>query len=174
AYALQQPAWLTLLLEQVRPEMPRFELADTFRLASLPAILLGCHALTLSPTPPQREARDRFAPLAALRLLRRRDFALFFACHFALSLTLPFASQNTPLLLDELGIDDAWKGPALTLGQLVEVGSMALLPWLLARGGQRRVMLLGAGAWALVLAVQARGHPASLVVSCLALNWLYI
>src|SRR5262249_37680225 len=78
------------------------------------------------------------------------------------------------LLLDELGIADHWKGPALTLGQTAEVISMVILPWLLRRSGLRRVLILGASAWALVLAVQALGHPTAPVVSCLALNGLYI
>lgn len=174
AYALWEPGWLTVLLEHLRPENPSIGLDDMFRLAAGMSAILGCYALTVPPTPPRHGAVAMFAPLAALGLLRRRDFALFFGCHLVLCLTIPFATMNTVLLLGELGISDVWKGPALTMAQVTEVLMMMVLPWLLSRAGQRRIMILGAASWAASLAVMTIGSPAGLVVSCLALNGVFI
>jgi MFS family permease len=173
-YALAQPAWLTGLLQMLRSGSAEIELVDAFRLGALLTFLQAMYALTLPGTPPRRDAPDLLAPVAALRLLRRRDFAVFFLCHLALCLTLPFGSQNTVLFLGELGIQDEWKAPAMTIAQSTEVLTLGLLPWLLARWGQRRIMLLGAGAWALALAVLTLGQPTFLVVASLSLNGLYI
>ncbi len=150
------------------------ELADSFRFAAAGAILLSLYAHTLPSIPPRVQAPDLFAPLAALRLLRRRDFAVYFACNLLLCLTLPFATQNTALLLDELAVIDAWKGPALTIAQVTEVLSLLLMPSLLRRTGQRLLMTIGAASWALSLSVLAVGRPTGLVVSCLLLNGLFI
>jgi MFS family permease len=174
AYALWEPAWLLALMERVRPENPRIGLDEMFRLAAGAAVVLGCYALTLPRTPPRHHAPAMFAPLAALRLLRRRDFALYFACILVLFLTVPFASQNTVLLLDELGISNAWKGPALTIAQVTEVLSLLVLPRLMAWLGQRRIMILGGAAWVASLIVLTIGSPAALVIGSLAFNGLFI
>ncbi len=174
ACALWHPPWLMALVGQFRPEKPSIELPDMFHFGAVSAIVLGFYALTLPATPPREQAREAFAPLEALRLLRQRDFILFFGCYFALCLTVPFSTQNTILLLDELGIDDAWKGPVMTIAQATEVASLLGLPWLLRLLGLRCVMVLGAASWALSLVVLAIGSPAGLVVSCLGLNGFFI
>jgi NHS family xanthosine MFS transporter len=112
--------------------------------------------------------------VAALRLLRRRAFAVYFLCNFGLCVTLPFSSQNTPLLLLELGLPKDWLGPALTIAQSTEVVALGLLPLLLGRWGHRRLMLAGALAWTTAMMVMTVGRPLGLVVGCLALNGVFI
>jgi nucleoside transporter len=173
-YLLNQPGWFVSLLREIRPDMPHVVIADALRLGTLLAMLLGCYALTLPNTPPSKKTLDLLAPLAALRLLRRRDFAVYFGCYLVLCMTLPFSTQNVSLFLDELGISDRWKGPAMTIAQSTEVLTLFLLPWLLSRFGQRAIMVLGAAAWAGSFAALAIGQPAAFVVSCLSLNGLFI
>jgi MFS family permease len=168
-YRLSQPAWLG-----DRATAPISGLADAFRIASLLAFALSAYALTLPPTPPQRRLADWLAPVAAGRLLCDRPFATFWLCFLGVCVTLPFTTQATPLLLVHLGIPRRWISPTLTLGQSMEIVSLALLPLLLLRLGVRRTMLLGLTAWASLLAVLWRGEPVWLVVASLSLNGLCI
>lgn len=173
-YWLSKPTWLehsvTWLSATTRPP----ELADAFRLASLLAFALGAYALTLPHTPPQRRLDDSLAPLAALRLLCDRPFAVYWLCALGVCVTLPFPTQVAPLLLEHLGIPRPWISPTLTLGQSTEIISLALLPMLLLRLGVRGTMLLGLGAWAVFLALLMLGEPLWLVVASLSLNGLCI
>ena len=169
-YWLSQPAWLGSWF-WVTP-IPR--LADMFRFASLLAFGLSAYALTLPHTPPQRRSSSKLAPLAALRLLCDRTFAVFWFCALGVCVTLPFTTQVTPLLLQHVGIPRPWLSPTLTLGQSMEIVSLALLPMFLLRLGVRATMLLGLTAWALMLGMLTIGKPVWLVVASLSLNGLWI
>jgi MFS family permease len=170
-FRLGQPAWTGHWFAWLRLPTP---VSDTFRVASLLAFALGAYALTLPHTPPQRRLGDALAPLAAMRLLCDRSFAIFWVCALGVCVTLPFTTQVTPLLLKHLGIPRPWISPTLTLGQSMEVVSLALLPMFLLRFGVRRTMLLGLGAWAVLLTMLTRGEPVWLVVASLTLNGLCI
>jgi MFS family permease len=167
------PAWFAGFLVWVRPQAPRGELADALRLGALLSFALAGYALTLPHTPPARPAADRswLAPLAALRLLRRRPLAVYCACSFGVCVAIPFNSQVTPLLLEQqLRIDRGWLSPTLTLAQSMEIVTLGLLPWLLLRLGVRGTMALGLLAWVALLTVLAVGGPPGLVVAALGLN----
>jgi MFS family permease len=148
--------------------------ADSIRLASLLTFALSAYALTLPHTPPRRRASGWLAPVAALRLLRGRAFVVYFVCILGVCVTIPFTSQVTPLLLEHCGVPLSWLPPTLTLGQSMEVASLALLPMLLLRFGVRGTMLLGLGAWATALVILTVGHPVWLVIGSLTLNGLCI
>lgn len=179
-YWFSRPQWLGSVAGWLRSKPPLPELADIFRLGSLMALLLGLYALTLPATPPavrragMQPLRVRIAPVAALRLLRRRAFAVYFLCNFGLCVTLPFSSQNTPLLLLQLGVPQDWLGPALTIAQSTEVIALGLLPLMLGRWGHRRLMLAGALAWTAAMTVMTVGRPLGLVIGCLSLNGVFI
>src|SRR5205823_5554442 len=80
-------------------------LADAFRMASVLAFALAAYALTLPHTPPQRCRGAWLAPLAALRVLRGRAFATYWACTFGVCVTLPFTAQVIPLFLAHHGVE---------------------------------------------------------------------
>src|SRR5207248_328690 len=168
-YRLSQPTWLG-----DRATAPISGLADAFRIASLFAFAVSAYALTLPHTPPQRRLGDWLAPLAAVSLLCDRPFAIFWFCVLGVCITLPFTTQVTALLLAHLGIPRPWISPTLTLGQSMEIVSLALLPMLLLRLGVRRTMMLGLVAWASLLVVLWRAEPVWLVVASLRLNGLCI
>jgi MFS family permease len=147
---------------------------DAIRLGSLLSFVMGAYALTLPHTPPMRQATARLAPLAALHLLRDRSFAIYFVCTLGMAVTLPFSSQVTPLLLQSLGIPQAWMGPTLTLSQTMEIVSLALLPVILGRLDVRGTMILGMMAWVGVLSVLTIGQPLWLVIGSLPLNGLCV
>jgi MFS family permease len=169
-YWLGKPAWLSW----VSSRTPIPELADAFRLAALLAFAVSGYALTLPHTPPLRRLAKQLAPLKALGLLRDPPFAVYWVSLLGVCITLPFTTQVVPLLLAGLGIPRAWISPTLTLGQSMEIASLALLPMLLLRLGMRGTMLLGLAAWALFLSLLTLGKPWWLVVASLSLNGLCI
>jgi predicted MFS family arabinose efflux permease len=140
-----------------------------FRLGAAFAIVLGVYALTLPHTPPRRDAPRRAAPLAALRLVRGRSFAVYCVCLVGVCVTWPFTTQATPLLLARLGLPRIWISPTMTISQVTEIIALALLPMLLLRLGIRGTMLLGLGAWTAALTLLALGQPL-LVLSSLVFN----
>jgi hypothetical protein len=171
AFAAQALASLASpLLAWIRPGHPSSELSDACRLAGLLAWTLSGYALTLPHTPPRYRPGSWLAPVAALRLLRDRSFAVYCAGSLGVSLTFAFGSQNTPLLLEALGIPRPWLAPTLTLSQSMEVFSLALLPLLFLHLRLRSIMLLGLGLWTLGLTVLAVGKPLGLVVFALG-SW---
>jgi predicted MFS family arabinose efflux permease len=152
---------------------PLPELADAFRLAAILAAVFGLYAFTLPHTPP-RKGTGVTAPLAALRLLRGRAFFVYALCTFGICAALPFSSQVTPLLLDNLGVPKAWIPRLLTLAQASEVASLFVLPGVLRRLGVRGTMRLGLAAAVATLGGLALGRPVGLVLGALALYGLCI
>jgi predicted MFS family arabinose efflux permease len=179
-YWRADPAWLKSGWEVLRPDWPRSELADAFRLGGVFAFLLALYALTLPHTPPipalgrGKGLLARAAPLAALRTLGGRAFAIYCLCSVGVCVTLAFVTQVTPLLLTHVGVPPAWVGPTLSIAQSTEILSLALLPILLARLGPRQTMLLGLTAWALEFGILTLGRPMGLVIGCLALQGICI
>jgi predicted MFS family arabinose efflux permease len=170
-----EPAWLVGPLARLRPHAPLTETADALRLGGLLAFALAGYALTLPHTPPGRARQGGrsswLAPLAALRLLRRRPVAVYCVCALGVCIASPFNSLFTPLLLQEhLGVPRAWLGPLLTLSQSMEIVTLGLLPWLLLRLGVRGTMTLGLWASLLLMSALSLGEPAGLVVAALGLN----
>lgn len=174
-YWLSDPAWAEPLREWLRPGSPQSDYGDSHRLAALLSFALAAYALTLPHTPPQpRDGRRRFAPLAALHLLRDPSFSVYFVCLIGISITIPFTSQLTPLFLEASGIPRHYLTPTLTISQTLEVASLALLPMLLVRLGVRGTMLVGIASWLVALAVLTVGQPLWLVVASQGLNGLNI
>ena len=146
--------------------------ADVFRLGSLVAALLAGYALTLPSTPPR--PGKGFAPLAALRLFAHRGFVVYTLCLFGSSLTFPFTTQLTPLLLQQLGVSKEWMTPTLTVAQPLEVVGLFVLPGLLVNLGTRSTMILGLAAWFSAMVILSIGRPLGLVIPSLALNGIFI
>jgi MFS family permease len=92
----------------------------------------------------------------------------------ASSITFPFTTQTTPLLLKKLGVSAAWLGPTQTVAQTTEILLLGLLPVLLLRLGVRGTMLLGLSAWVLAMSILALGWPLGLVIGSLTLNGVYV
>jgi MFS family permease len=166
-YWFKEPAWLGRCLACLGPGPWHSELADAFRLAGLFALALGLYGLTLPRTPPRHRLGSPLAPLVALRLFRDPSFAVVAVGSLGVCLTMAFASQGVPLLLEGLGVSRPWVGPLQTLCQGTEVVAMPGLPFLLPRFGMRRIMLAGLIAWAVGLTAFAAGGPLWLVVALL-------
>jgi MFS family permease len=172
-YWLSGPSWLAWLQG---PRLP--DRADAFRIGGVAAWVVALYAVFIPRTPrcrPDNPDLGRgLAPLAALRLLRGPSFITFAVCSLGACVTFPFTTQNTPLLLRELGVADPWLGPAQTLGQVSEILSLFLLPMLILRLGIRGAMLLGLAACVTALTILSFGKPLGLVIASQSLNGLFV
>jgi MFS family permease len=166
-------SWLSGLWIHHQQQVP---LTDAFRIGGLLSLVLSAYCLTLPPTLPQAKSPTGhwFAPLQVARLLGNRAFLVYCLCLMGVCMTFPLTTQNTPLLLEQLGVERERLPGVLTLAQLSELLLLALLPMLLHHLGLRWTMLLGLSAWLLALTILSIGQPISLVIGSLSLNGLYI
>lgn len=198
SFWLSEPAWIARGFSLLHLHYPGSNTTDAFRLAALLAFVFGLYALTLPHTPPRQQtsasreqlapedgacaarthprqqASASWAPLAALGLLRRRAFAVYFLVCLGWCVTIAFPAQMSSLLLAKLGIPERQLPRILTVAQAAEIASLAILPLLVGRIGIRGTMLLGLGAWSLALLVWTAGQPLWLVVGCLSCHGLCI
>ena len=171
------PCWILLALTQLgwlAGDRSTSASADLFRLGSLFAFGLGFYAWSLPHTPPRPDAPQKDAPLAALRLVKSQSFLICCICTAGLCITWPFSTQATPLLLDHLGLPVSWISPTMTLGQVMEVASLALLPAILLRFDIRGTMLIGLGCWTVALVLLTIGAPLGMVMSSLLFNGICV
>lgn len=159
AYWFWEPDWARGLRDWLRQAEPGSDLADIFRLGSVLAGVLGAYALTLPHTPPQRHATTWLAPIAALRLLRQRSFAVYCLVFLCWCMTIAFNNQVTPLLLEDYGVSRRALPLLLTVTQATEISSLAVLPAVLGCFGVRGTMLGGLCSWLAALAIFTGGKP---------------
>jgi MFS family permease len=170
------PGWLLLLLTWLTSADANApaRCTDLFRLGSIFALALGLYALTIPHSPPRPGKDRRPAPLAALTLLGNSSFIIYCICTLGVCVTYPFTTMATPLLLRNLGVSTQWLSPIMSLSQVTEILTLALLPMFMLRLGVRGAMLMGLIAWTLVMLILSLGQPKGLVISSLGLNGLFV
>lgn len=116
-----------------------------FIVAGVASLLLAILSLALPHTPPKpaQEWSERFAWLEAARLLRRPFMLVLFLVTF-----LDAAVHNcyfvwTETYLKEIGIAANWVQPIMSIGQVAEIFTMAILGYFLKRFGWRTTMVIG-------------------------------
>lgn len=121
-------------------------------------------AAWLPHTPPKGVGRPlaEVVGLPAIKLFADRGFVAFAAVAFACNTLNQFYVVYANPYLHDRGV--ARPEAVLTLGQFAEMGCMAAVPWLLARLGVRRVMLLGLVAWVVRAAALWAGGTAVAVL----------
>jgi nucleoside transporter len=142
-------------------------LRNTFAMGAVMSLLLAIFSLTLPATPPMDRGAGGFSlraalGLDALKLLRDRNFAVFFLSSVLICIPLAFYYQNASPFLTEIGTSNATG--KLTIGQMSEVGFMLLLPVFLLRFGIKKTLLVGMLAWAVRYGLFAYGGPANISV----------
>lgn len=134
-------------------------LKNTFLMCAMVSLLLGVYSFTLPATPPAgKQAEQRLADilgLDALKLLKDRNFAIFFISSILICIPLAFYYQNANPFLTNIGVENATG--KMTLGQVSEVLFMLLLPLFLNRFGIKLTLLLGMAAWVLRYVLFAYG-----------------
>ncbi len=133
-------------------------------IAGIVSLCLAAYCFTLPTTVPHRARAARslraLFGIDAVQLMRDPLFALFVVASIALSIPNQFYNAFAALYLTELQAPH----PAmlLTLGQMTEVAVLLLLPRLHTALGSRRVLLVGAAAWAIRAVLFSLGGDGSL------------
>ena len=100
-------------------------------------------------------------PVVDFRLLKDRNFLVFFIASILICVPLAFYYQYANLFLTEIHLANATGKQ--TLGQMSEVLFMLLIPLFLMRVGMKGTLLVGMLAWAVRYVLFAYGNPGHLV-----------
>jgi len=140
-------------------------LSNTFTMVAIASAVLGVFSFTLPKTPPsavrgEKVSISEILGLDALKLLKDKNFLIFFISSVLICIPLAFYYQNISLFLTEYKVEDstAWA----SLGQISEVGFMLLLPFFFKKYGFKKTILFGMLAWAIRYALFAYGNAGDL------------
>ena len=125
-------------------------LSNTFKMVALASLILGAFSFSLPKTPPYGNDQKSFSLKSALgwdalKLLRDRNFLLFFIASVLICIPLAFYYQQANPFLVELGMNNPTA--KMALGQVSEVLFMLLLPTFFIRFGFKKTILVGMMAW---------------------------
>ncbi|MBM3923232.1 MAG: MFS transporter, partial [Sphingomonadales bacterium] len=138
-----------LLIGSVLKLEEKQELNTTFLIAAAISLVLGLISFTLPNTPPPRKGSPiklgEMVGVDALRLLKDKNFLIFFIASFLICIPLAFYYQQTNIFLNEVGL----KNPAsdMTWGQISETLFLFLMPFFFVRLGIKKMLLIGMAAW---------------------------
>jgi nucleoside transporter len=118
----------------------------TYIAAGVASLLLAAFSLTLPHTPPKpaEYGEDRFAWLKSMRLLRHPFLLVLFVCtFFDAAVHQGYFLLTASFLKNRVGISAPWIMPVMTIGQVAEILTMAVLGLVLKALGWRATMVLG-------------------------------
>ncbi len=124
-------------------------LSNTFLMVAIASAVLGVFSFTLPKTPPtakgEKVTLSDILGLEALKLLKDRNFLIFFISSVLICIPLAFYYQNISLFLTESKVENSttWA----SLGQFSEVLFMLLLPFFFTKYGFKKTILFGMLAW---------------------------
>jgi nucleoside transporter len=157
-----------ILAGKTGPEL-HAALSSIFTIAGIASMALAAFSLTLPHTPPApREGAS--APMKAIGLLRDPVMLVLFVATTMDALVHQCYFQWTSPFLQQAGLAENWIMPAMSVGQIAEIASMAVLGWALAKFGWRWTMTLGILAHAARFFVFAIGDPLWLMVAINAVH----
>jgi nucleoside transporter len=139
-------------------------LKNTFLLSGGAALVLGLFSFTLPKTPPKAKGTkvsvNDILGLDALKLLKDKNFLIFFISSILICIPLAFYYQNTNSFLSNIGVSNPTG--KMTIGQGSEVLFLLLLPIFFNRFGFKKTILVGMLAWALRYVLFAYGNSGDL------------
>ena len=135
-----------------KPEVPGDKglLQNTFLMVAIASAILGLFSFTLPKTPPKADDGSKITVrdilgLEALKLLKDRNFLVFFLSSVLICVPLAFYYQHANQFLSEIGVENATG--KMTIGQISEVLFMLLLPFFFKKFGFKMTILVGMLAW---------------------------
>ena len=135
-------------------------LSNTFTMVAVASLILGVISFTLPKTPPSQLdgaiSVSDILGLDALKLLKDRNFLMFFITSILICIPLAFYYQEANPFLVELGMENPTG--KMTLGQISEVLFMLLLPFFFKKFGFKKTLLVGMLAWAIRYTLFAYGN----------------
>lgn len=125
-------------------------LRNTFLMTAIASFILGIFSFTLPKTPPRAMSTDKLKlseiiGLDALKLLKDKNFLIFFISSILICIPLAFYYQNANPFLVEIGMENPTG--KMTLGQISEILFMLLLPYFFTRFGFKKTILVAMLAW---------------------------
>jgi nucleoside transporter len=139
-------------------------LSNTFTMVAIASLALGIISFTLPKTPPTQSegaiSVSDILGLDALKLLKDRNFLMFFITSILICIPLAFYYQQANPFLVELGMENPTG--KMTLGQISEVLFMLLLPFFFKKFGFKKTLLVGMLAWAIRYTLFAYGNAGEL------------
>ncbi len=140
-------------------------LQNTFLMTAIASLVLGVFSFTLPKTPPKVAKGEKvkladILGLDALKLLKDRNFLIFFISSILICIPLAFYYQNANMFFAEIGVKNATG--KMTIGQISEVLFMLLLPVFFKKYGIKKTLLLGMLAWTARYLLFAYGNAGEL------------
>jgi nucleoside transporter len=139
-------------------------LQKTFLMAGIASAILGLFSFTLPATPPQtasgKVSISKMLGLDALKLLKDKNFLIFFIASILICIPLAFYYQNASQFLTEVKMDNPTG--KMTIGQISEVLFLLCIPIFFKRFGFKWTILVGMLAWAVRYALFAYGNAGEL------------
>lgn len=140
-------------------------LKNTFLMAGIVSLVLGLFSFTLPKTPPKVSKDEKITisdvlGLDALKLLKDKNFLIFFISSILICIPLAFYYQNANPFLSDIGV--ANPTGKMTIGQASEVIFLLFLPVFFKRFGFKLTILIGMLAWAVRYALFAFGNAGEL------------
>lgn len=140
-------------------------LKNTFLMVAVASAILGLFSFTLPRTPPRVSKDEKVSissllGLDALKLLKDKNFLIFFIASVLICIPLAFYYQNANPFLSEIGVSNPTG--KMTIGQISEVLFMLLLPYFFKKYGFKKTILAGMLAWTIRYLLFAFGNPGEL------------
>ena len=140
-------------------------LKNTFLMSAITSLVLGVFSFTLPKTPPKKSTGEKVSVtemlgLNALKLLKDKNFLIFFISSILICIPLAFYYQNANSFLSNIGVTNPTG--KMTIGQISEVLFLLLLPVFFSKYGFKKTILVGMLAWAVRYALFAYGNAGEL------------
>ena len=140
-------------------------LKNTFLMGCIASLILGLFSFTLPATPPkiiagQKVTVSQMLGLDALKLLKDKNFAVFFIASILICIPLAFYYQNASNFLTDIKVNNPTG--KMTIGQGSEVLFMLCLPIFFKKFGFKKTILVGMAAWAIRYVMFAYGNAGEL------------
>jgi len=138
---------------------------NTFLMASIASLVLGLFSFTLPKTPPKvtkgsKVKVSEILGLDALKLLKNKNFLIFFIASILICIPLAFYYQYANPYLTDIGMTNPTG--KMTMGQFFEIFFLLLLPFFFKKFGFKLTIMAGMLAWAIRYTLFAYGNAGDL------------
>ncbi len=136
-------------------------LKNTFLMAGIASAILGLFSFTLPKTPPKVDKSEKVTisdvlGLDALKLLKDKNFLVFFVSSVLICIPLAFYYQNANPFLAEIGLPNPTG--KMAIGQVSEALFILALPFFFTKFGFKKTILVGMLAWTVRYLLFAYGN----------------
>jgi nucleoside transporter len=140
-------------------------LKNTFMMAGISSLILGLFSFTLPATPPKVAKGEKISineilGLDALKLLKDKNFAIFFISSILICIPLAFYYQNAGVFLADIKVTNPTG--KMAIGQISEALFLLAIPVFFAKYGFKKTILVGMLAWAVRYVLFAYGNASDL------------